>query len=361
MLGSSQENYRRSQEVNKMLRRSPLAGVLLLFVTALAFPQDAGALAVQEVAKCQKKFASAGAQFASRLINFTLKCATPVAQCQIECEEGLFGPSCDGNPPPCCDVDDPMSTPGYGQCLDEAQVICDRMTDKIADAEVIKQIKVINACKGLTIDELCGAETPGLGFAILNAGCQALDPMFTCSLLNLLECVGGPLQAQLGDQMSGLLAPRASEGLVTMGLAHRFPGMPRGRRVKGTVAAGSVDVWAINGAAGDEFTVQLVNLNDNGDGTTGIQPEITMLDRDGQTALADTLMHTEACPVTSMCGNTCPNFSRRLPFSGTFYLQIGSSSGPGCTGGGYKLLVQSPGGIKPILMADDVVPGTFAP
>jgi len=344
-----------------MLRTSPLAGVLLLLVAALIIPQDASALAVREVAQCQKKFASAGAQFASRLINFTLRCATPVAQCQIECEEGLFGPSCDGNPPPCCDVGDPMSMPGYEQCLAEAQVICDRMTEKIADAEVIKQVRVINACKGLTVDELCGAETPGLGFAILNAGCQALDPMFTCNLLNLLDCVGGPLQGQLGEQMSGLLAPRASEGLVTMGLADRFPGMPRARRVKGDVAVGTVDVWAINGNAGDEFTVQLVNLNDNGDGTTGIQPEVLLLDQDGQTPLADTVLHTEECRISSACGDRCPNFSRRLPFSGTFYLQVGSSSGPGCTGGGYKLLVQSPKGLKPILMADDVAPGTFVP
>ena len=344
-----------------MLRRSPLVGVLLLLVTALVIPRDAGALAVREVAKCQKKFASAGAQFASRLINFTLKCATPVAQCQIECEEGLFGGSCDDNPPPCCDVSDPMSTPGYEQCLDEAQVICDKMADKIVDAEAIKQIKVINACKGLAIDELCGAETPGLGFAILNAGCQALDPMFTCNLLNLLDCVGGPLQARLGDQISALLAPRATEGLVTMGLADRFPGMPRARRVKGEVEVGRVDVWAINGDAGDEFTVQLINRNDNGDGTTGIEPEIVLLGRDGKTALAETTIGEATCPVSSACGDMCPHFSRRLPFSGTFYLEVGSSSGPGCTGGRYKLLVQSPGGIKPILMADDVAPGAFVP
>ena len=34
---------------------------------------------------------------------------------------------------------------------------------------------------------LPGAQTPGLGFAALNAGCLALDPGYTCNLANLIN------------------------------------------------------------------------------------------------------------------------------------------------------------------------------
>ena len=344
-----------------MLRTTPLLGIMLL-VFAFVVPREAGALGIADVAQCQRKFASAGAQFASRLVNFTLKCTTKVSQCQIECEEGLFGPSCDANPPPCCDVDDPLSNGGYEQCLDEAQIICDKMAAKIVDAETIKQIKIVSACKSLTLQELCGAETPGLNFAILSAGCQALDPGFTCNLLNLLNCVGGPLERQLTDQIASLLDPRAGESLAALGLEERFPGIPRGRKARGEIGAGTVDVWAISGIAGEEFTVQLSNRNDNGVGTTGLAPSLSLLDRDGQGPVPDTEIGAEVCPIATACGNgTCPIFSRRLPFTGTFYLQIGTGAGPGCTGGKYKLVVRSPRGSRPTLVADDVAPGAFVP
>ncbi len=128
-----------------------------------------------------------------------------------------------------------------------------------------------------------------------------------------------------------------------------------------TVAAGTLDVWAVDGLAGEEFSVRVDTRNDNGDGTTGLQPVLSLLDRDGQTRVDDTKIREEACPVASTCGGTCPLFTRRLPFSGTFYITVGAQDGLSCTGGKYKLVVRSPHGSRPTLVADDVPPGTFEP
>jgi len=47
---------------------------------------------------------------------------------------------------------------------------------------------------------------------------------------------------------------------------------------------------------------------------------------------------------------------RTLPFDGTFYLAVSAVADGGCTGGKYKLLVTSPNGSTPQLVADDVDP-----
>src|SRR5262249_55861522 len=157
------------------------------------------------------------------------------AECQIECDEGVFGPSCDNSPPPCCDSDDPGSNMSFGACMMNAQAICDQQTGVIADAEAAKQASIISACSDLTDDEMCGAQNEGLNFATLNAGCLALNPGYICNLTNLVQCVGGPLEQQLLGQISATLNPRLSD--VVAALNVQMPGVPTARRVKGTVPA----------------------------------------------------------------------------------------------------------------------------
>jgi hypothetical protein len=341
-----------------MRRITALAGSLLLL--GLIMPASAPALAIKDIARCQKKFAAAGARYAMQVIKTNLKCTTAISQCQIECELGAFGPPCDTNPPPCCDPDDVGSNGGFAACMNEAQEICDRMEEKKLIAEAVKQIKIIGACKNLTVEELCGGETPGLNYAILNAGCQAIIPGFTCDLLPLVNCVGGPLEEQLANQISALLDARAAEAIGVLGFESRFPGIPRGRKVKGNVAAGTVDLWAVDGIAGEEFSIKVINRRDGHD-TSGLQPVLLLIDRDGRTGVADTSVVSAPCPVTSPCGSTCPQLTRRLPFTGTFYIGIGAGEEEGCPGGKYKLTVRSPRGAKPTLVADDIPPGTFTP
>ena len=112
-------------------------------------------------------------------------------------------------------------------------VICDQQTAKIASAEASKQAKITTACSPLTQEELCGAETPGLNFATLNAGCLALDPGYTCNLTNLIECVGGPMQRAFLDQISAVLAPRSSDAVAVANLESAFPDIPIERKVIG--------------------------------------------------------------------------------------------------------------------------------
>jgi hypothetical protein len=330
-----------------MVRSSALAALGLVLALVVSTPSEA--LVIKEVAHCQARFARAGARFAFRVIKANLKCSIPVSQCQIECEEGVFGPPCDSNPPPCCDPDDVSSNGGFERCMDKAQSICDKQAAKIAIFENLKKTTMLTACFELSDEEVCGGETPGLNYAILNAGCQALDPGFTCNLVNLIECVGGPLERQLADEISALIHARAGEAISTLGIEAKFPGIPRSRKGKGEVAAGMVDVWAIDGFAGDKFTIKIKNRNDNGDGMSGLLPVLSLLAQDGRTRVADTTVVTDPCPAATECGSGCPQFTRSLPFTGTFYIEVGGISGPGCTGGTYKLLVNSPHGSKPTL------------
>ena len=308
---------------------------------------------IAEVAHCQKQFASAGASFAQKVIRATLKCTDAVTECQVQCDGGVFGPSCNDSPPPCCDSDDPSSNQAFGECMTGADEVCAQQDVKMAQYEVNKQTKIINACSGLTTDELCGADGEGLNFATLNAGCLALDPSYTCTLQNLINCVGGPLERQLTDQISSLLDARAGDGVGALNLESSFPGIPVTRKVKETLPAGKRDLWSISGQAGDLFVVRVKTHNDNGDGTSNLHPGLTLLDA-SQQPVADTNVKNVPCGVPNVCGGSCQAFRRTLPFNGTYYIAVGGLPDAACTGGAYRLFVTSPSGIVPTLAQDDV-------
>src|SRR5207237_2083981 len=98
-----------------------------------------------------RRIASEGALFATRVIRATLKCTQGIADCQIQCEQGVFGPPCDPVPQPgCCDPDDPSSNATFGACMDEAQAVCDEQTAKIDTYELNKQTHITLACEDLT-------------------------------------------------------------------------------------------------------------------------------------------------------------------------------------------------------------------
>lgn len=310
---------------------------------------------IAQVSRCQRKIARAGARFAVRVINATLKCTNAVSSCQIQCEQGVFGPPCDPDPPPCCDPDDPQSNEAFGQCMAEADELCAKQAENIDRYELNKQTGIVAGCDDLSEGELCGAQQPGLNFELLNAGCQALDPNYVCNLTNLINCVGGPLERQLLDQISSLLDPRAGEAIAALGLQDKFPDIPVTRKVKQQVPAAKADVWAIDGNAGDQVTVKVKNRNDNGDGTSNLKPDLALLDSTGQ-PVADTPIRLTSCPYPNPCGGDCPQFKRTLPFSGTFYLMVSAQDAPGCLGGTYRMIVVSPGGAAPVLVQDDVTP-----
>src|SRR5262249_51546307 len=165
----------------------------------------------------------------------TLKCTNEVAECQVQCDFGVFGPSCDSSPPPCCDSDDPGSNQAFGECMDHANTICSQENAKIPVYEDQKTNGISSACIALTPEELCGANGEGLNFALLNAGCLALDPNYQCSLAGLTSCIGGPLEHQIADQISALLDPRAGDAIAALNLQSKFPDIPVARKVKGQV------------------------------------------------------------------------------------------------------------------------------
>ena len=108
-----------------------LAPVLLLptFDTAAAQSD------IAKLLRCQKTMAKAGASYANRTVKSTLKCTNEIVECQVNCDEGVYGPSCITNPPPCCDSDDPGSNEAFGDCMVEAEETCDREAQKIVSAE----------------------------------------------------------------------------------------------------------------------------------------------------------------------------------------------------------------------------------
>ncbi len=339
-----------------MLTRAALAALVSVMLAASASADVSDPAAIARIAGCQKKIASAGARFAQQVIRDTLKCTNEVAKCQVQCELGAFGPPCDTNPPPCCDSDDPDSTQGFHDCMAAADETCSEMDTKIVQQEAVKQSKITAGCSALTQDELCGAQGNGLNFASLNAGCLALNPGYQCDLPSLVQCVGGPLERQLVDQISSLLDQRAGDAVAALNLESIFPGIPVARKVKGQVAAGKVDVWSITGQAGDEIKVRVLTRDDNGNDTSNLAPAVALMTGPSSSNVADTNVRSVQCPVPSVCGATCPTFQRTLPFDGTFYLAVQASSMGSCTGGKYKLIVVSPGGSVPTLVADDVNP-----
>jgi hypothetical protein len=336
-----------------MIRLPVASAALLLLVTA-----SAQAITIPEiglVARCQKSIAAAGAQFAQKVIRATLKCTNAVVECQVQCEAGVFGPSCDNAGPPCCDADDPNSNAAFGVCMTSADALCAVQNDHMAVYETQKQIKIRTACSPLTVDQLCGANGEGLNFATLNAGCQALDPNYTCDLEHLLGCVGGPLQRQLTDQIGALLDPRAPDAVAAANLEGILPGIPVARKVVGTVAPGKADVWTITGQAGDQVVVR-VRLRNDGTGTSALRPRLALLAGDGITPVANTKTVAGTCNLTSTCGATCPTLHRTLPFDGTFSIAVVADTTGGCGGGAYRLVVRSPPGATPLHVGDDVDP-----
>ncbi len=332
-------------------RAIAVGGALLI---ALATPAAAD---ITSVARCQKKIATAGADYAKRVIVTTLKCTEEVAECQVQCDEGVFGPSCDTSPPPCCDSDDRGSNATFDACMTEADEYCAAQDAKIATYEETKQNKIVASCSDLTQDELCGATGNGLNFALVNAGCLALNPTYTCNLANLITCLGGPLQRQLLDQMSGLLSPRASDAVKVANLQSRFPDLPVTHRVREDLpAAGKVDIWSVTGEAGDKVIVRVKTRDDNGSGQSTLEPVVTLLAGDQSTPIADTVVNSVQCSVPNTCGTQCPQVQRTLPFNGTFYVAVRAGGGNGCLGGKYKLVVTKPGTDSPTLVADDVNP-----
>jgi hypothetical protein len=312
---------------------------------------------VQTLAKCQRSIAREGAKFAQKVIKSTLNCSEAVINCQVQCDAGVFGPSCDEAPPPCCDSNDPNSNQAFGQCMSEAQQTCDEETTKQATYETNKQAHITAACTALTQDELCGAQTEGLNFATLNAGCAALDPNYTCNLTNLVNCVGGPLERAFLEQISATLSPRVSDAVAALNLQAKFPDVPVAQRVKGTVAAGKVDIWQFSGQAGDAIVARVNTRDDSPDNSkvSTLHPLLTLLDAT-TTPVADTPVHNANCAVTNVCGSACPVFKRTLPFDGNFRLAVQGAVDGACTGGKYKLILITPGGVVPTQIADDVDP-----
>lgn len=319
-------------------------------VGAISIPE------VQQVARCQRSIAAAGAKFAMKNIRAVLKCTNGVADCQIQCDYGVFGPSCNDGPPPCCDSDDPGSNSAFGACMAKADEVCIDQDEAIANYELTKQSKITNSCSSLSTEQLCGANGEGLNFGLLAAGCQALDPNWVCGLPGILSCVGGPLQQKLADQVSTLLDPRAPEAVTALGIQSRFDGIPGTRKVKEDVPAGMADVFAITGRAGDEFVVRVKTADDSGTGASTLRPVLTLLNTDMASPVANTDIRQVPCAVPNACGTTCPMFRRVLPYDGTFFIAVAGGGGGGCTGGAYKLVVTSPSSAVPALVADDVNP-----
>jgi hypothetical protein len=330
-----------------------IGGALLSALVSLASPATAD---ITSVARCQKRIAGAGADFAKRVILSTLKCTEALATCQAQCEFGLYGPSCDDVSPPCCDPDDRGSNQAFGDCMTDADGTCADQEAKIAKYEETKQKKIIDGCEELTPDELCGSQGTGLNFALVNAGCLALNPNYTCNLTNLINCVGGPLQRQLIDQISGLLSPRASDAARAANLLGAFPDLPVTYRLKEDLpSAGKVDVWQITGNAGDKVILRVKTHNDNGTGMSTLEPTVTLLGSD-QSPVPDTLVNSVPCSVPNTCGSECPQIQRYLPFSGTFYVAVRANGANGCTGGKYRLIFTGRGGNAPTLVQDDITP-----
>ncbi len=321
--------------------------VLAVLAPAVVMPLDAAA-ELTDIVRCQKRIAGAGANFARTTITATVNCAAATAECQIQCEQGVFGFP--------CDPDDVGSNAGFAACMAEAEAYCEEQADKIDTAEIRKRSRITLACDDLTLEELCGSETPGLNFATLDAGCQALDPNYQCSLQGILDCVGGPLERELADEIGTLLAPRAPEGMALLNLQSRFPGVPIARKVEEQLPAGKIDVWSLTGQAGDLVSVSLATRNDDGNGSSALDATLTVLASDGQTPLGSTSVVVGNCPVPTVCGAGCPKLKRRLPFDGTFFLAVSAQANPGCVGGQYRLTVTTRVGMVPILVGNDLDP-----
>ncbi len=332
----------------------PALALAFLAISALCLaPGSARADAeLQKLLRCQKTIARAGARYAFTVVTRTLKCTNAVVACQVDCDNGVFGPSCATNPPPCCDSDDPSSNQQFQSCMDDANATCAQEQSRIDLAEARKRKKIENACETLSIDQLCGtADTPGLNFDTLVAGCEALIPGWTCGLQGILDCVGGPLQQALGEEIGGLLDPRASQALPAAGVSG-FSGIARTVKLKESLGPGKMDVWSIQGQADEKIRVAVDTL-DEGGGVSGLEPRITYVGTDGSTPVQSTAVVSFSCSTPNSCGQPCPAFKRRFPFDGTFFLVVEAAQDNGCGGGAYRLIVTTDDGTVPTLVVDD--------
>ena len=144
--------------------------------------------------------------------------------------------------------------------------------------------------------------------------------------------------------------------LTVSNLQSHFPDIPVTRKVKDMVPAGKADVWSVTGHAGDQILARVRTGDDTGTDMSTLHPGLTLLQSDGSTPVTSTNVRTVDCPVTNVCGSKCPLLKRTLPFDGTFYLAVSAVADGSCTGGKYKLLVTSPNGSTPQLVADNVDP-----
>ena len=165
--------------------------MMLLVVTVLA--SQVGAVSIPEVeqiGRCQKGIASAGAKFALKTIRATLRCTNAVTECQVQCDYGVFGPSCNTSAPPCCDSDDTSSNSAFGLCMLEANSVCTEQTDNIAEFEASKQARIIASCSSLTQEQLCGANGDGLNFALpsVTVGGKACPVVTALLTSTIIEC-----------------------------------------------------------------------------------------------------------------------------------------------------------------------------
>jgi hypothetical protein len=331
------------------------------FALALAFVITAAPAAqavtdIQHLGSCQKRINSEGAKFAQKVIKSTLKCTTEIDDCLINCEAGVWGP---------CDSDDEGSNGQFALCLSQAEVVCDAESAKNVLWETQKQDRIRSACGEPNVDpsSLCNATAPGLHFDTLVAGCQALIPGWHCnSVEDVLSCVGGPLQKQLISQMSALLDPRASDAIAMLpaALQAQFSDVPIARRAKEDLpAAGVYDVWALPGLQeGTKVEVRIETRDDTpGSGSSSLEPKLQFVSATSLTnyKIINTNVRDQTCQVANVCGQPCPIFKRSAPDSGTYYVAVSADTSGGCTGGGrYKLVVTTPGGLVPQLVADDL-------
>jgi hypothetical protein len=336
-----------------MLARHLVAASILavsLGLTSLAAAQTD----VQHLGTCQKKINGEGAKFAEKTLKSTLKCTETTDNCLIQCEAGVWGS---------CDPDNSGSNAQFASCLAAAQVVCDTETAKNTLWEQQKSAKIIAACSPPNVDpaSLCNTNVPGLHFNTLIAGCQALIPGWQCNgAQDIVDCVGGPLEKQLLDIMTGLLDPRSSDsiGLLSPSVQSQFPDLPIARKVKDDVPAGRFDLWSLSGLSeGDPIVARVETRDDTGTNQSNMEPSLFFLMSTGPSfaQVAGTTTRNQSCDVPNVCGSPCPIFKRTAPFDGTFFLAVGVNTSGGCAlGGKYKLVVTTPGGIQPQLVGDNI-------
>ena len=74
-----------------MTQPKTLLAVLLLGFAATGARAQA-VTDIDNIARCQRRFAKEGAKYAQRVIRAELDCTLAVSECQIECDTGVFGP-----------------------------------------------------------------------------------------------------------------------------------------------------------------------------------------------------------------------------------------------------------------------------